>query len=162
MTLCKGVKLNGGLHYTLFGISGTKYHSIEPRAAINFRLCDKASLKVSYTEMSQFMHQLSATYLNLPTDYWVPSTARITPMKARQYAAGVYTRLPYNIRWSVEGFYKTMDNLIEYDGNSGMLNPMADRWEEEVRTGKGKAYGMETDIRYSNGKTSVDASYTLS
>ena len=57
--------------------------------------------------------------------------------------------------------YKTMDNLIEYDGNSGMLNPMADRWEEEVRTGKGKAYGMETDIRYSNGKTSVDASYTL-
>ena len=33
--------------------------------------------------------------------------------------------------------------------------------EEEVRTGKGKAYGMETDIRYSNGKTSVDASYTL-
>lgn len=162
MTLCKGVKLNGGLHYTLFGISGTKYHSIEPRAAINFRLCDKASLKVSYTEMSQFMHQLSATYLNLPTDYWVPSTARITPMKARQYAAGVYTRLPYNIRWSVEGFYKTMDNLIEYDGNSGMLNPMADGWEEEVRTGKGKAYGMETDIRYSNGKTSVDASYTLS
>ena len=93
--------------------------------------------------------------MNLPTDYWVPSTARITPMKARQYAVGVYTQLPYNIRWSVEGFYKTMDNLIEYDGNSGMLNPMADRWEEEVRTGKGKAYGMETDIRYSNGKTSV-------
>ena len=104
MTLCKSVKLNGGLHYTLFGISGTKYHSIEPRAAINFRLCDKASLKVSYTEMSQFMHQLSATYLNLPTDYWVPSTARITPMKARQYAVGVYTQLPYNIRWSGEGF----------------------------------------------------------
>lgn len=162
LSIGKRVKLNGGIHYTLFGISGTKYHSIEPRAAINFRLCDKVSLKVSYTEMSQFMHQLSATYLNLPTDYWVPSTARITPMKSRQWAAGVYGKLPYGIRWSLEGFYKTMDNLIEYDGSSGMLNPAADRWENEVRTGKGKAYGMETDVSYSNGRTSVDASYTLS
>lgn len=162
LSVGKRVKLNGGLHYTLFGIAGTKYHSIEPRAAINFRLCDKASLKVSYTEMSQFMHQLSATYLNLPTDYWVPSTAHITPMKSRQYAVGVYSKLPYGIRWSLEGFYKTMDNLIEYDGSSGVLNPTADRWENEVRTGKGKAYGMETDVSYSNGKTSVDVSYTLS
>lgn len=162
LSVGKRVKLNGGIHYTLFGISGTKYHSIEPRAAINLRLCDNASLKVSYTEMSQFMHQLSATYLNLPTDYWVPSTAHITPMKSRQWAAGVYGRLPYGIRWSLEGFYKTMDNLIEYDGSSGVLNPTADRWENEVRTGKRKAYGMETDVSYSNGKTSVDASYTLS
>lgn len=162
LSVGKRVKLNGGLHYTLFGIAGTKYHSIEPRAAINLRLCDKVSLKVSYTEMSQFMHQLSATYLNLPTDYWVPSTALITPMKSRQWAAGVYGKLPYGIRWSLEGFYKTMDNLIEYDGSSGMLNPAADRWENEVRTGKGKAYGMETDVSYSNGRTSVDASYTLS
>ena len=162
LSVGKHVKLNGGVHYTLFGISGTKYHSIEPRAAIHLRLCDKASLKVSYTEMSQFMHQLSATYLNLPTDYWVPSTALITPMKSRQYAAGVYGKLPYGIRWNLEGFYKTLDNLIEYDGSSGVLNPTADRWENEVRTGKGKAYGMETDVSYSNGKTSVDASYTLS
>lgn len=162
LSVGKRVRLNGGIHYTLFGISGTKYHSIEPRAAINLRLCDKVSLKVSYTEMSQFMHQLSATYLNLPTDYWVPSTALITPMKSRQWAAGVYGKLPYGIRWSLEGFYKTMDNLIEYDGSSGMLNPAADRWENEVRTGKGKAYGMETDVSYSNGRTSVDASYTLS
>lgn len=162
LSVGKRVKLNGGIHYTLFGISGTKYHSIEPRAAINLRLCDNASLKVSYTEMSQFMHQLSATYLNLPTDYWVPSTAHITPMKSRQWAAGVYGRLPYGIRWSLEGFYKTMDNLIEYDGRGGMLNPAADRWENEVRTGKGKAYGLETDVSYSHGKTSVDASYTLS
>lgn len=162
LSVGKNVKLNGGVHYTLFGISGTKYHSIEPRAAIHLRLCDKASLKVSYTEMSQFMHQLSATYLNLSTDYWVPSTAHITPMKSRQYAAGVYGKLPYGIRWNLEGFYKTLDNLIEYDGSSGVLNPTADRWENEVRTGKGKAYGMETDVSYSNGKTSVDASYTLS
>ena len=145
----------------MFGIAGTKYHSVEPRAAMNIKLCDNASFKVSYTEMSQFMHQLSATYLNLPTDYWVPSTEKITPMRSRQYSAGIYSRLPYNIRLSIEGFYKTMNNLIEYNGDN-QLNPSADDWEENVRTGKGKAYGAEADISYSNGKTSVDASYTLS
>ena len=54
-----------------------------------------------------------------------------------------------------------MNNLIEYNGDN-QLNPSADDWEENVRTGKGKAYGAEADISYSNGKTSVDASYTLS
>lgn len=155
------LKLNGGIHYTMFGIAGTKYHSVEPRAAMNIKLFDNASFKVSYTEMSQFMHQLSATYLNLPTDYWVPSTEKIVPMRSRQFSAGIYSRLPHNIRLSIEGFYKTMNNLIEYNGDK-QLNPSSDDWEENVRTGKGKAYGAEADISYSNGKTSVDASYTLS
>lgn len=161
ISLGSRLKLNGGIHYTMFGIAGTKYHSVEPRAAMNIKLCDNASFKVSYTKMSQFMHQLSATYLNLPTDYWVPSTEKITPMRSQQYSAGIYSRLPYNIRLSIEGFYKTMNNLIEYNGDN-QLNPSADDWEENVRTGKGKAYGAEADISYSNGKTSVDASYTLS
>lgn len=72
-------------------------------------------------------------------------------MKSRQYSAGIYSRLPYNIRLSIEGFYKTMNNLIEYNGDN-QLNPSADDWEENVRTGKGKAYGAEADISYSNGK----------
>ncbi|WP_246368661.1 TonB-dependent receptor domain-containing protein [Phocaeicola faecicola] len=158
----RNIKLNGGLHYTMFSIGGTMYHSIEPRAAINLRLCDKASFKASYTEMSQFMHLLSATYLNLPTDYWVPSTERISPMRARQYAAGIYTKLPYGINFSIEGFYKTMNNLIEYDCSDGTLSPTAEQWENKVRTGKGKAYGMEADISFRKAQTSVEVSYTLS
>lgn len=158
----RNIKVNGGLHYTMFGISGIKYHSIEPRAAINLRLCEKASFKVSYTEMSQFMHQLSTTYLNLPTDYWVPSTERIPPMRSRQYAAGMYLKLPHDVKLGIEGFYKTMNNLMEYDGSDVTLNPTADRWENKVSIGKGKAYGMETDISCSKGNTSVNASYTLS
>ena len=40
--------------------------------------------------------------------------------------------------WSVEGFYKRMEKVIEYDGNSGMVNGMGEGWEEEVGRGKGK------------------------
>ena len=54
-----------------------------------------------------------------------------------------------------------MDNLIEYDGNSGMLNPMADRWRKRYVQGKEKLTGWKLTSVISNGKTSVDASYTL-
>lgn len=73
-------------------------------------------MKVSYTEMSQFAHQLSNTYLNLPTDSWVPSTRKVRPMRSRQVAAGIYTELPRHIRLNVEGYYRTTSQLLEYDG----------------------------------------------
>ena len=34
ISLGSRLKLNGGIHYTMFGIAGTKYHSVEPRAAM--------------------------------------------------------------------------------------------------------------------------------
>lgn len=154
-------KLNAGLHYTLFHVSGKTFHSLEPRVAVRYQLDDRTTLKASYAEMSQFMHQLSNTYINLPTDYWVPSTDRVRPMRSRQYAAGVYRALPGHLGLSVEAYYKTMSRLVEYDGGN-QLTPAVSHWESLVRTGKGKAYGVETELAYDDGQTSAAASYTLS
>jgi outer membrane receptor for ferrienterochelin and colicin len=155
------LKLNAGLHYTLFHIADKTYHSIEPRASVRYQYSDRVTLKASYTEMSQFMHQLSNTYLNLPMDFWVPSTKKITPMRSRQYAVGVYMQLPFHIRLNMEGFYKTMNHIVEYDdGNS--LTPSADDWEDKIHEGSGKAYGVEWETGYNNSHTSVSAAYTLS
>lgn len=161
MTFGKKWRANIGIHYTLFKISDKTYHSVEPRAAVRYQWNDHTALKLSYTEMSQFMHLLSSTYLNLPTDYWVPTTKDIRPMRSRQYAAGVYMRLPHNMHLSVEGFYKTMNHTIEYDGGN-RLAPSAENWEMTVKEGKGKAYGAEFELSYRTAKTSVDFAYTLS
>lgn len=155
------LKLNAGIHYTLFNISGKGYHSVEPRIALRYQYGRRTTLKASYTEMSQFMHQLSNTYLNLPTDYWVPSTRNVRPKCSRQYAAGVYMQLPHHLRLDMEGFYKTTSHAIEYDGGNS-LSPSADDWETLVREGKGKSYGIETELSYGNGRTSAQAAYTLS
>lgn len=154
-------KMNVGLHYTLFHISNKIYHSAEPRAALRYQVNEQLTIKASYTEMSQFMHQLSNTYLNLPMDFWVPSTPNIRPMRSRQYAAGIYTQFPGHIRLNVEGFYKTMYHVVEYDGGN-RLTPSADNWESLVRFGEGKAYGLETELFYNNERTSINAAYTLS
>ena len=81
MRLSSKAKLNTGLHYTLYQTDGKIYHSLEPRLAMSYQCSKKATMKVSYTEMSQFAHQLSNTYLNLPTDSWVPSTRKVRPMR---------------------------------------------------------------------------------
>lgn len=155
------LRINVGLHYTFFNIPGKTYQSLEPRLAARYQFSDRVTAKLSYTEMSQFMHQLSNSYLNLPMDYWVPSTRKIAPSRSRQYAAGVYLMLPRNIRLNVEGFYKSTRNLIEYEGGNN-LTPAFDNWDSHVRTGRGKAYGLELEASWGNKRLSVNSAYTLS
>lgn len=154
-------RLNLGAHFTLFNIPNKTYASLQPRAAIRYQASDRVTLKASYTRMSQYMHQLSNSYLNLPTDYWVPSTAKVAPSWSDQYAAGVYLMLPRGIRLSVEGYYKTLGRLIEYDGGTS-LTPPYDDWEKHVRRGRGRAYGVELEAAYGNERLSLTAAYTLS
>lgn len=152
---------NAGLHYTLFHVNGATYHSLEPRLALSYRISDQATLKASYTEMSQFMHQLSSTYLNLPTDCWVPSTSKIRPMRSRQIAGGVYMELPFHIQLNIEGYYRTSKRILEYDAGSTLTLPV-DNWEDLVKTGKGRSYGLEISLTYRNSKNIFEAGYTLS
>lgn len=154
-------RLNIGMHYTMFKVTDKTYHEVEPRAAIRYLLNEHTALKLSYTEMSQFMHLLSSTYMNFPTDYWVPSTSNIHPMRSRQFAAGLYMRLPYQVNLSVEGFYKTMNHILEYDGKN-QLAPSVENWEADVKRGKGRAYGVELALSRHVLKTSMNFSYTLS
>lgn len=154
-------RLNIGMHYTMFKVTDKTYHEVEPRAAIRYLLNEHTALKLSYTEMSQFMHLLSSTYMNFPTDYWVPSTSNIHPMRSRQFAAGLYMRLPYQVNLSVEGFYKTMNHILEYDGKN-QLAPSVENWEADVKRGKGRVYGVELALSRHVLKTSMNFSYTLS
>ncbi|MCM1355923.1 MAG: carboxypeptidase-like regulatory domain-containing protein [Staphylococcus sp.] len=155
-------RVNIGLHFALFNIPGKTYASPEPRLALRYQASDRVTLKASYTRMSQYMHQLSNSYLNLPTDYWVPSTATVAPSKSDQYAAGVYVMLPAKgWQMSAEGFYKSTRNLIEYDGGNS-LTPSFDNWDSHVRRGRGRSYGMELEAGYGNGRMEVSGSYTLS
>lgn len=61
----------------------------------------------------------------------------------------------------LEGFYKIMNNLIEYSGTN-RLNPSAVDWEDNISRGQGKAYGIEYDVVYDNKRAYLNLSYTLS
>ena len=161
LTFSSRFSVNAGLRYVCFAVPEKFYHALEPRAALEYSISPSVSVKASYTEMNQFNHSISSLYMDIPTGLMMPSTKKVRPMHSRQVAAGVYSRLPLGIRLDMEGFYRTMDNILEYDGLVGLYPPL-DEWETSFSPGKGRAFGAEVSIGYKTGKLDVNAYYTLS
>jgi len=153
------IKANFGLHYSSFSVQGKFYHSLQPRVSINVLLKENLSLKASYSQMSQYIHLLSNNTISLPTDLWVPVTKRIEPMKSHQGALGVFYNLKNIVDLSVESYYKTMDNIIEYKDGASFLN-INTGWEDKVSMGRGWAYGVEFLAQKTVGKTTGWIGYT--
>lgn len=161
MTLTDWFSANVGFRYSSIVSKGKAYHSFQPRAALRFGIGDYTSIKVSYSEMTQNNHLVSSNYLQLPTSFWMPSTDKIAPSHSRQVSSGVYVNLPHNIKLDVEGYFKTMNNLLEFRGKWGLYPPIH-LWEESLVSGKGRSWGIETGLSWADAKTSVTAYYTLS
>ena len=154
-------KLNLGLRNSLFFVSGKVYERLEPRLAARVFLSDNFSLKGSWSTMNQFSHQVAATYLDLPTNLWMPSTTLIKPMHSNQGVLGFIYKFSRHLSLDVECFYKRMSNLYEYTGVNTML-PQIDHWEEVFSEGMGRAYGAELSIEYRTHNLQLGANYTLS
>lgn len=161
MRITDWLRANAGLRNTMYFTSDGFWNSLEPRLAVKIQCLPGLDFKASYSVMSQFAHRLSATYLDLPTDCWLPSGGGFPPLRSGQLAAGLYAKLPYNLHVTVEGWYKTMDNLVDYK-ESNSIFPRLDESRRHFRLGKGRSYGMELDLGYETKSLQVNAYYTLS
>jgi outer membrane cobalamin receptor len=161
VTLSESLKANVGLHYSAFNVQGQFYQSLEPRLSLRYLINDKLSLKAGYASMSQYIHLLSNSSIDLPTDLWVPVTRRIAPMRSQQASVGVFYNLMNMLDLSVEAYYKNMDNLIEYKDGSSFFGSSSG-WEDKVNVGKGWAYGFEFLAQKTIGKTTGWIGYTWS
>ena len=159
MTLGDIFRMNLGVHYSTFTVEGKTYQSVQPRVSTSLMLASNLSLKAGYAYMTQYVHLLSNSSLSLPTDLWVPVTAKIVPMNAHQWSVGAFYELPRLFDISVEGYYKTMDNLLEYKDGASFFGS-SERWDEKVCMGKGWAYGVELLVQRSFGKTTGWIGYT--
>ena len=155
------LKMNPGLHYSSFFVNGHDYHNIEPRISARYLLSEKVSMKGAYTYMAQYLHLLTNPSIGLPTDLWVPVTEQVKPQRSHQVALGVASTIKEKYEISLEGYYKTMDNLIEYKDGISFLGSDQD-WQEKVAVGKGWSYGAELLFEKKVGKTSGWIGYTLS
>ena len=161
MIINKRLSANVGLHYSNMLVREKWYPALQPRAALNFKLDEKSSVKASFSRMAQFLHLLSNTSIGLPTDLWVPATDSIPPQYGNQFSVGYFRELPKGYRISTEAYYKTMDNLIEYKEGASFFSTNKN-WEELVEVGKGWSYGAEVLFEKRTGKTTGWIGYTLS
>jgi len=161
ITIGPRLKANVGLRASTFNVQNTPYYSLEPRLSVNYQANDNLSFKVAYSQMKQYIHLLTSSRLSLPTDLWVPVTAKIKPMTADQVAIGAVYRIANGMDITVESYYKRMNNLIEYKDGASFYGSSVD-WENKVESGKGWAYGTEVMFSKEVGKTTGWVAYTLS
>ena len=159
MTFGDIFRVNAGVHYSTFTVEGKHYWSVQPRLSTSVMLASNLSLKAGYAYMTQYVHLLSNSSLSLPTDLWVPVTSKIVPMNAHQVSLGAFYELPRLFDISLEGYYKTMDNLLEYKDGASFFGS-SETWENKVCLGKGWAYGIEFLVQRSFGKTTGWIGYT--
>ncbi|MCF8381771.1 MAG: TonB-dependent receptor [Bacteroidales bacterium] len=159
--ITSGLKINAGLRFSMVDVQSKTYAILQPRLSLRYKVNKKLSLKAGYSKMTQFVHLLTTSSISLPTDLWLPVTKNIEPPISHQIAVGGSYQLPKDLMLTIEGFYKTMDNLIEYKEGAG-FSGTGTGWESKVEKGKGWAYGGEILIEKTLGKTTGWIGYTLS
>lgn len=139
------------------------YGGLEPRLAVKYAINGKMSIKASYTRNLQYLHLTNVASISLPTDLWFPSTERVKPQIGNQYSMGVFRNFADNT-WetSIEVYYKTMQNQIEYKDGYVPGSSLNDNLDNSLVFGKGWAYGAEFFVKKALGKTTGWIGYTLS
>ncbi len=137
------------------------YGGLEPRLNIRYELKDASSIKISVARTYQYLHLVSNNGSTLPTDVWSPSSALVRPQEAWQYSGGYFRNFGNNtFETSIEGYYKTMNNLVEY--RAGYTPNNIRDVDYDFVFGSGKSYGTELFINKIKGKWTGWIGYTLS
>ena len=138
-----------------------QYNGFEPRLSARWSFRNDASIKAGFNQIYQYIHLISNTSTIAPTDIWKLSDSYIKPKKVTQYSLGFFKNFFQNtLETSLEGFYKEIDNIVEYKDGAQLL--LTERLETQLVTGIGKAYGIEVFIKRKQGRLTGWASYTYS
>ncbi|MCK8523378.1 TonB-dependent receptor [Aquimarina sp. D1M17] len=137
------------------------YDGLEARFSARYILWPNFSLKAGYSNTYQYIHTLSNNTTVSPIDTWKLSDLNIEPQRAQQISFGAFKNFNEGVyELSIEGFYKKLDNILDFKVGSQIL--LNENVETEVLQGEGKAYGVEFLLRKNSGKLNGWLSYTYS
>ncbi|MBM72378.1 MAG: TonB-dependent receptor [Crocinitomicaceae bacterium] len=180
------IKIYGGLRYSDFRHVGpfTRHHNdgtdsitiytsgdlikryggLEPRVSTRIIVGPKSSVKMGFHENYQYVHLASLTGSVMPTDVWIPSSDIVRPQWGRQYSAGYFTDLGENKDYelSVEGYYKQLENLVEYAQNTQPTDNLESNTDNNLVFGDGWSYGAEFFLKKRRGALNGWIGYTWS
>ncbi|MEL6538323.1 MAG: TonB-dependent receptor, partial [Bacteroidota bacterium] len=160
LSLGKHFGANVGAHFSAFQVNGTTYTSVQPRLSTRVLVAPRTSVKASFSTMTQYLHLLTNIGVALPTDMWVPVTDRVAPQQAVQYGLGITHTHPKGYEFSLEGYYRTADQVIEYQESAGVFDA-ALSWQDRITVGRSWMYGGELLLRKTRGAFTGWLAYTL-
>lgn len=159
-TISRCWRANAGAHLSLFNKGGKTHAGLSPRASVRYVPADGWALKAAYARAYQYVHQLSQSYLSLPTDQWVPIAPGFRPQSSDKISVGVYRLLGGMFSVSAEGYFKWMHNLIDYRDEYYLI-PLKYRWDAALTTGRGTARGLDFKVSRETGAVTGHVAYSL-
>ncbi len=154
------LRINYGLHYSLFDIDGHTHSNLSPRVAFRYQPAANWAVKGGYSRTVQYVHQLMESSISLPTDQWVPIAGDQKPQTADKIALGGYYSLKEGYTFSVEGYWKWMHNLLEY-ADAYYLLPPESAWSDKLTAGSGTSKGIDFKVSKDFGKITGHIAYSL-
>jgi hypothetical protein len=147
-------------HYSDFETVKT-YQSIEPRASLRYMINEKSSLKVAFTQNSQFVHLLSNSGSALPLDFWIQSSKIVKTQLSNQFSIGYSLSFFKDmLLFTAEGYGKSMNNLIEFGDD--FVPSYTNNSELDYVFGDGMSHGFELMLKKNLGKLQGWVGYTYS
>ena len=154
-------RMNAGFHLSLFNIDGKTDLGYAPRLSVSYHPDKNWAVKAAYARTNQYVHQLSQTYLSLPSDQWVPVTRGFKPETADKISVGAYWSSDDRLFGaSVEGYYKAMRNLVDYRDEYYLHAPTS-MWNAQLCSGNGTAKGIDFKVEKMVGKLTGHVAYSL-
>ncbi len=153
-------QLYAGVRAPLFSGPGAQYTAVEPRVSLLFLIDPTTSVKVSYTNMHQYIHLVQSYNSSFPAELWVSSSAAVKPETSQEVTAGVFKNFASNVfQTSLEVYYKAMGNQLLFGGSD--TSAIDSQIEQQLIFGKGWSYGAELFIRKNRGRWTGWLAYTL-
>ena len=153
---------NFGIGFSDYYVNSKHFVDILPRIKLGSNITHNSTLIISYSRMNQNIHLLSNSSIGLPTDLWVPATKLLAPEISDQISIGFTHDINPVYQLKLEGFYKSISNLIDYKSGANFFTNPAD-WEDKVETdGIGRVKGIEFLLHKKTGSLSGWLAYSIS
>jgi hypothetical protein len=157
----KRFSATAGLRGTIYQIEGQTIPDGNIRIAAEMEVSNHIGIGASYDELSQFHHIAEGLPVGWSLDLLLPSDRKFVPEKAHQFYTGGHWTYQ-SIACSAGVYYKYMNHLISYKNSSNIFGVQNTTWQEEITSGQGSSYGMETRLERKGTDWNVTLSYTLS
>ncbi|MBX2899750.1 MAG: TonB-dependent receptor [Cyclobacteriaceae bacterium] len=150
-----------GVRYVAPGSIASSFHNLEPRLGIRFNVDEWTTLKLGYNRMSQYLHLVTNTTAITPIDIWQPSGPYFKPQVGNQVSIGFFkTSKNRTYEIATEAYWKVIQNIVEFkDGAKLILNDLI---ETDLLQGRGRMYGIETQLTKQKGTLTGSMSYSYS
>lgn len=155
--------LNSGLRGSIWRTESFTTQMLEPRFSIRLGNQSNGAFNLGYSLSQQPIHGVVSMNYGLEREIWLPSSKNLLPQTAHQLSGGIYLKSEsYNTDYSLETFYKKMNNLLDF-GSIGSEQNISNSLEDVVyKNGIGEVYGLEFLVEKRSDFFYSSLSYTIS